>query len=140
MLQVSGTVFIPRSELRYRATRSGGPGGQHVNTSATRVELTFDVAGSPNLSEPERARVREKLAGRIDGDGVLRLTADESRSQHQNKEAVTERFRELLRAALHVPRARKPTRPPRAARELRLQAKKHRSAVKRARGPVSLDE
>jgi ribosome-associated protein len=140
VLEITDAVWIPRTELTYRATRSGGPGGQHVNTSSTRIELTWNVADTPNLDEAQRARVREKLANRIDGDGVLRLAASDSRSQHQNKEAVTERFQELLRQALEVPKARKRTRPSRAAREERLGAKRRQSEKKRMRSDVSFEE
>ena len=140
ILEITEAVWIPRAELTFRATRSGGPGGQHVNTSSTRIELTWDVAGTPNLDEAQRARVRDKLANRIDGEGVLHLAASDSRSQHQNKEAVTERFRELLRQALEVPKARKRTRPSRAAKEQRLSAKRRQSEKKRMRGDVSPEE
>ncbi|MFL5538644.1 MAG: alternative ribosome rescue aminoacyl-tRNA hydrolase ArfB [Longimicrobiaceae bacterium] len=126
-------LWIPRAELTYRATRSGGPGGQHVNTSSTRVELAWDVAGSPSLTDAQRALIREKLANRISGEGVLQLSASEHRSQHQNREAVTERFVELVRQALVVPKKRKKTRPSKAAREARLHAKRHRSELKRHR-------
>jgi ribosome-associated protein len=140
VLEITEAVWIPRAELTFRATRSGGPGGQHVNTSSTRVELTWDVAGTPNLDEAQRARVREKLANRIGGDGVLHLAASDSRSQHQNKEAVTERFQELLRQALEVPKARKRTRPSRASREERLSAKRRQSEKKRMRNDISFEE
>jgi ribosome-associated protein len=133
LLAVSDALWIPRAELTYRATRSGGPGGQHVNTSSTRVELAWDVAGSPSLTDAQRALILEKLANRISGEGVLQLSASEHRSQHQNREAVTERFVELVRQALVVPKKRKKTRPSKAAREARLHAKKHRSEVKRRR-------
>jgi ribosome-associated protein len=136
LIEIAAGVFVPQSELEFRATRSGGPGGQHVNTSSTRVELVWDVASSPQLDDAQRARVMEKLANRISGDGLLRLAEGGSRSQHQNKEAVTARFAELLREALHVPKKRRKTRPPRAAREARLKAKKHRSEVKRLRKSV----
>ena len=132
-LEVDGSLSLPRAELTYRTTRSGGPGGQHVNTSSTRVELAWDVAGSPSLSEEQRTRIREKLANRISGEGVLLLAASEHRSQHQNREAVTERFVELVRQALVVPKARKKTRPSRAAREARLHAKRRRSELTRSR-------
>jgi ribosome-associated protein len=140
VLEVEGDVWIPRAELTYRASRSGGPGGQHVNTSSTRVELSWDVAHTPSLTEEQRARVLGKLANRINSDGVLLLTEGGSRSQHQNRDAVTERFRRLLGQALRVPKPRKKTRPPRASREARLQAKKQRSEVKRLRGPAGLEE
>jgi len=140
LLAVDDSLWVPRAELDFRASRSGGPGGQHVNTSSTRVELTWDVAGSPSLTEAQRARILEKLANRIDGEGVLRLAASEHRSQHQNREAAVRRFVELVRQALHVPKPRKKTRPTRASREVRLRAKKHRSEVKRMRGSVRGDE
>ncbi len=140
LLPITEILVIPRSELTYRATRSGGPGGQHVNTSATKVELTWDAASSPSLNEEQRSRILEKLATRLDGEGVLRLVEGGSRSQHQNREAVTARFQELLRHALHVPKPRKKTRPPRAAREARLQAKRRRSEVKKLRGRVDSTE
>lgn len=133
MLEVNDSVRVPRAELTYRATRSGGPGGQHVNTSSTRVELAWNVGASPSVSDDERARIREKLANRISGEGVLLLAASEHRSQNQNKEAVTERFVALVRQALVVPKARRKTRPSKASREARLHAKKHRSEVKRSR-------
>ena len=133
VLAVNDSVRVPRAELTYRATRSGGPGGQHVNTSSTRVELAWDVDGSPSVSDEERARIREKLSNRISGEGLLLLSASEHRSQNRNKEAVTERFVELVRQALVVQAKRKKTRPSKAAREARLHAKKHRSEVKRRR-------
>jgi ribosome-associated protein len=133
VLEVNDSVRVPRAELTYRATRSGGPGGQHVNTSSTRVELAWNVDASPSVSDEERARIREKLSNRISGEGLLLLSASEHRSQNRNKEAVTERFVELVRQALVVQAKRKKTRPSKAAREARLHAKKHRSEVKRRR-------
>lgn len=135
-LEIRDGLFIPQAELDFRASRSGGPGGQHVNTSSTRVELTWNAAASPSLDDAQRARILEKLANRIDGEGVLHLTEGGSRSQHQNKEAVVERFQALLREALHVPKPRRKTRPPRASREARLKQKKQRSELKRSRKPV----
>ena len=136
VLTVNDGLFIPRSELTYRASRSGGPGGQHVNTSSTRVEVTFDVGRSPSLDEAQRSLILERLANRINSEGELLLVEGGSRSQHQNKEAVTERLVELLREALVVQKPRKKTRPPRAAKEERLETKKRRSEVKRLRGRV----
>ncbi|HET6232490.1 MAG TPA: alternative ribosome rescue aminoacyl-tRNA hydrolase ArfB [Longimicrobiaceae bacterium] len=140
LLAVNDSLWIPRAELDYRATRSGGPGGQHVNTSSTRVELTWDVAASAALDEAQRALLLQKLANRMDAEGVLRLAASEHRSQHQNKEAVTERLAELVRQALHVPKPRRKTRPTRASREERLRSKKMQSEKKRTRGRISGDE
>lgn len=139
-LYVTDELFLPRAELSYRASRAGGPGGQHVNTSSTRVELMWDIAASPTLTEAQRERIQKKLVNRISGEGVLLLAEGGSRSQHQNKEAVTERLQELLREALHVPKPRKKTRPTRASQERRRESKKHRSEVKRMRGPVRSDD
>jgi ribosome-associated protein len=136
LLRIDDTLMVPRAELTYRATRAGGPGGQHVNTSSTRVELSWNVALSQALSDAQRARIMEKLANRIDQEGVLRLTDAGSRSQHQNRERVTARFQELIARALRVPKPRKRTRPPKAAKEERLREKKRRGEVKKLRGPV----
>lgn len=140
VLRVNDELAIPRSEIRYRATRSGGPGGQHVNTSSTRIELEFDVAGSTSLNEAQRARIMERLGTRIDGSGSLRLSSSGSRSQHQNREDVTDRLARLLADALKQRKARKRTKVPRAVKEARLQAKKKRAGVKKNRGPVTSDD
>ena len=138
-LRITDSVTVPRAELDYRASRSGGPGGQHVNTSSTRIELIWSVATTPSLSEEQRARVMEKLANRINAAGELLLAESGSRSQHQNREVVTDRFVEILAGALRVAPPRKRTRPPKAEKERRLQEKKRRSEVKRLRGPVGRD-
>jgi ribosome-associated protein len=137
---VNSEVTIQRSELTYRATRAGGPGGQHVNTSSTKVELSWDVSRSPSITDEQRARIAEKLATRIAEDGVLRLTSAGSRSQHQNKEDVTGRFGKMIAQALHKPKPRRKTKPSRASKEARLKSKKKRSETKSRRGPVSADE
>lgn len=130
---VSAALSVPRAELEFRASRSGGPGGQHVNTSSSRIELVWDVATSPSLDDAQRARLRSRLASRLDSRGRLRLVAQAERSQLRNREAVVTRFVEIVGRALAVPKRRKATRPPRAAKEARLQAKKHRGAIKRER-------
>jgi ribosome-associated protein len=140
LLEIEGHTWIPRAELGFRASRSGGPGGQHVNTSSTQVELTWNVVESPSLNEGQRALILEKLANRIDQGGVLHLSSSGSRSQARNREDVTERFRMLVAEALHVPKPRRKTRTPRAAREARLRAKRLRSEKKRTRGPVTESE
>jgi ribosome-associated protein len=140
VLQINDSLWVPRAELTYRATRSGGPGGQHVNTSSSRVELAWDVGASPSLTDEQRALIQAKLANRINSEGVLLLTGSESRSQHQNREAVTARFVELVAQALVIPKKRKKTKPSRAAKEARLQEKKKRSATKKMRSTVSHDE
>lgn len=139
-LHINDELRIPVSELTWKATRSGGPGGQHVNTSATRVELTWDVAGSPSLDDGQRSRILSRLANRIDGRGILRIVEGGSRSQHQNREAATIRLAELVAGALRVRRRRRKTRPPRAAKEKRLREKRQRSEIKKKRGPVGPDE
>ena len=140
MLIVNDRVHIPTAELTFRATRAGGPGGQHVNTSSTRVELTWNVRTTSALDDAQRARVMEKLANRIDDAGVLRITASSSRSQYRNKQDVSERLAALVADALKIAKPRRKTKMPHAAREARLQSKKRRSEVKRRRGPVSRDE
>jgi ribosome-associated protein len=130
-------VRIPEAELELRASRSGGPGGQHANTSDTKVELRWSVRDTAALTEAQRARVSERLASRLTGDGELLLTASEHRSQHRNREAVLARFRAIVGEALTPPRTRRRTRPTRASKERRLQAKKHRGEVKRLRQPPS---
>ena len=139
-LDVSPELRLPLSELEFRATRSGGPGGQHVNTSSTRVEVWWDVAASPSLSEEQRARLLSRLATRLDQTGRLRLVSSGSRSQLRNREDVTERLRELVAQALVVPRPRRKTKPTRASKVARAEAKRRRSAVKRDRRPPRDDD
>ena len=132
-LHVTDTVTIPMAELQFHFSRSGGPGGQHVNRTATQVELTFDVQRSASLDESQRARVLSKLKSAIDSRGVLHLTSQATRSQSRNRAEVTERFRQLLRQALHVPKPRRPTRPGRAVTERRLQEKRRVGMLKQER-------
>ena len=132
-LEITPELLLPLTELDYRATRSGGPGGQHVNTSSTRIEVWWDVRSSPALSEDQRARLLERLSNRLDGMGRLRVVASESRSQLRNREAATERLRQLVAAALVVRKPRKRTKPSRAAKAARLETKRRRSALKRDR-------
>ena len=140
LIEISAAVRIPRSELAFHATRASGPGGQHVNKTASRIELWWHPASSPSLTDADRARLLERLASRLDGDGWLRIVAAEARSQLRNREAATERFRALLAAALHVPRARRKTAPTRAAKAARLAAKRRRADTKSRRRPVSPDD
>ena len=139
-LVISPDLQLPLTELEFRASRSGGPGGQHVNTSSTRIEVWWDLAGSPSLSEEQRARLLARLASRLDSSGRLRLVASGTRSQLRNREEATERLREVLAAALVVPRKRKPTRPTRAAKAARLESKRRRSATKRDRRPPARED
>lgn len=135
-ISINEQVTIRRGEVRFRFVAGGGPGGQHANRSATQVELLFDVAGSPSLDPAQRERVQAALRGSIDARGTLRLVSQSTRSQYRNREDALGRFRRLLRAALRVPRARRPTRPTPASREARLEAKRRRSAIKARRRPL----
>jgi ribosome-associated protein len=135
-LRVTARVAIPESELVERFSRSSGAGGQHVNTSDTRVELSYDVERSPSLSETLRARALERLAGRL-VDGVLTVTASDRRSQRQNRDLARERLAETLRAAVAPPpKPRRPTKPGKGAVQTRIDAKKQRGRLKRLRGTV----
>ena len=133
VLPITPELRIPLQELDYRATRSGGPGGQHVNTSSTRVEVTWDVAGSQSLTEEQRAQLLLRLAAKLDSTGRLRLVGSGTRSQLRNKQEVTERLQSLVAAALAPRKKRKATKPSRAAKAARLQAKRRRAATKRDR-------
>ena len=124
---MSRTCVIPVDELDWRFTASGGPGGQHANTSNTKVEVRFDIERSPSLGPRQRARLRERL-GR-----VARASASERRSQAQNRELALERLRRRLADALRVEAPRVATRPSRAAKRARLETKRHQSERKRAR-------
>jgi len=133
ILHIRHGTSIPVSEVRFTFTRSGGHGGQNVNKVETRVQLTFDVAGSMSLSEEERATIFRHLGSRIDKEGVLHLVEQQSRSQVKNREAALARFVELVRHALRPRKKRVPTGVPRASREKRLEQKKRRGGVKRDR-------
>lgn len=133
VLEVNEGLAIPRSELEYRASRAGGAGGQHVNTSSTRIELLWNVSRSAALDDERRARVAARLATRIDGEGWLRVVSSARRSQQQNREAAEARLAELVRGALVVQKRRRPTKPTRASKEARIRAKRKRSETKRMR-------
>jgi ribosome-associated protein len=125
---------LPARELHWRFSRSSGPGGQGVNTADSRVELSFDLAGSPSFPPPLRDRAVGRLAGRL-VDGMLTVVASEHRSQLRNREAARERLVEMLRMALAPdPPARRPTRPTKGSQRRRLDQKTRRGAVKRLRG------
>lgn len=132
-IRVNESVVIPRDELTARATRSGGAGGQHVNTSSTRIELLWNVETSRALSDVQRERVLQKLISRLDAEGNVRVVASDRRSQLQNREAAESRLADLVRAALVVPKKRRPTKPSRAAKQARLDEKKRLSDKKRER-------
>jgi ribosome-associated protein len=132
-LPVDANLEIPRSELSFRSSRAGGPGGQHVNTSSTRIELLWNVERSRALSSDQRQRVRDKLSARMDGDGNIRVVASANRSQLRNREDAELRLAALVRSALLVPKRRRKTRPTRGAVEKRLRAKKEHSRRKENR-------
>lgn len=132
-LRVNRTLVIPSSELRERFSTSGGPGGQHANKTATRVELTWNVTESAVLGPRQRAQLLKKLSGRIDSEGDLRVVSDAARSQLRNRAEAERRLRDLVAAALVRERPRRATKPTKAAKERRLQEKKRRSEIKKAR-------
>jgi ribosome-associated protein len=132
-LQVTPRVVVPEAELSWRFSRSSGPGGQSVNTTDSRAELSYDVARSTALPEHLRARALQRLAGRL-VDGVITIAASEQRSQLQNREAAEQRLVALLREAIAPPPPpRRATKPTRASRERRLNVKRQRSELKRGR-------
>jgi ribosome-associated protein len=132
-LRVNGRVSIPRDEVEIRASRAGGPGGQHVNTSSTRVEVRWNLVASRALTDAEKERAKAKLGARLDADGTLRVTASDSRSQRRNRTAAEERLAEMVRRALVVPKPRRRSARPRRADEARLQVKRERADRKRGR-------
>jgi ribosome-associated protein len=131
---VSRSVSVPLSEIEVRVSRSSGPGGQHANVTASRVEAIFDVAGSPSLSEEQRKRVMARVGPR------LTAVAQDTRSQARNRELALERLRSRLASALSIPRTRRATKPTKASRAERLDSKRRRSELKRARRRPGGDE
>src|SRR5437879_5110547 len=129
-------ISIPETELRFTAARSGGPGGQNVNKVSSHVTLMFEVEASTALSDENKRHVREKLAGRINKEGVLQVVSQRTRSQELNRTDVIERFSELMRSALTPQRPRIKTRIPRAAHERRIEEKKKRGLTKQDRKSV----
>jgi ribosome-associated protein len=127
LLHVRPGVTVPLSEIELRTSRSSGPGGQHANVTASRVEASFDVAASATLTPEQRARISAKLGPRVTA------SAQDTRSQHRNRELALERLAERLAHALEVRRPRTRTRPTRASQKRRVESKKRRGEVKRAR-------
>ncbi|HVE90794.1 MAG TPA: alternative ribosome rescue aminoacyl-tRNA hydrolase ArfB [Actinomycetota bacterium] len=133
-VRVNSHLVIPVGELELRFSRSGGPGGQNVNTRSTRVEVVFDVGRSPSLGPRQRARMLERLASKLDSEGRLRVVASEARTQAANREAALGRLGSVLEEALRPdPPPRRPTKPSRSARERRLSDKRARSHIKSER-------
>ncbi len=133
MVRIHQRLSIPESELEFTTSRSSGPGGQHVNTSETRVTLRFDVENSPSLSEGQKRRIRSRLKTRINNEGVLHVSSQKHRSQSANRDATIEKFAELLRGALQRRKKRKKTKPTKASQERRLDEKKRRGRRKKQR-------
>ena len=134
MIRITDKLSIPEDELNFTATRSRGPGGQHVNKTSTRVTLRFDLANSPSLSPEQKELLLERLPTRISKQGVLRVVSQQTRSQAANRKVALERFVELLQQALALRPERKPLKIPSAAKEKRLADKKRRGYLKRKRG------
>ena len=139
LIPITRSIFIDSEELDESFTRSGGPGGQHVNTTDSAVMLRFDVANSPNLPEAVKNRLATLAGSRLTRDGILVLRSEGARSQQVNRQEVRERLVELIREATLVPRKRKPTKPSRAAKAKRVDTKKGRGTVKAGRAKVRID-
>jgi len=133
MIVIDGKVSIPEEEIRFEVSRSGGPGGQHVNTSSTRVALVFDLGASRALDDATKATIAARLSTRISGEGLLRVTVQKHRSQKMNRDEAVERFAALLREALVERKARRKTRPTAGSRARRVDEKKKRGSIKQAR-------
>ena len=133
-MPVNAEVAVPLSEVEIRTSRSSGPGGQHANVTASRVEAVFDIAASTALTEEQKRRLAS-----LHGDRVTAVAQD-TRGQARNRELALERLREKLAAGLAVPRRRRPTKPGKAARERRLEEKRRSSKRKRARRPPTMDD
>src|SRR5215218_7854541 len=131
---INADLAVPLAEVELRTSRSSGPGGQHANVTASRVEAVYDVDESAALNDAQRERLRARYGERVTA------VAQDARSQARNRELALERLREKLAAGLVVPKRRRPTRPSRAARERRLEQKRRAAARKRARRPPPIDE
>lgn len=139
-IPINDQLAIPQREIALRFSRASGPGGQNVNRTSSRVELIFDIARSPSLTEPQRALARHRLAAWLDGEGRLHLLSSETPSQWQNRQQVLARFQSLLARALRPSRRRIATQPTSGSRQRRLEAKRRRSAIKGWRRPVAHDD
>ena len=141
MIRITDQISIPKDELKFTASRSSGPGGQHVNKVSTRVTLRFDVANSPSLTADQKQRIFGHLATRVSKEGVLRVVSQKTRSQAANKETALERFVELLHQALRQTVRRKPTEISPTGKQKRFEGKKKRGRLKRERAwKPSLDD
>lgn len=127
------------NELTFKASRSSGAGGQHVNKVASKIELSFDMTSSQGLTEEEKERLQQKISSRLTKEGILLLSCSESRSQHKNKAIVIERFLELIKENLKVKKPRKKSKPSKGAIEKRLKSKKEKAFKKAHRKPPKID-
>lgn len=133
-IHVNDEIVIPESELHYRFSTSGGPGGQHANRSATRVDMTFDIAESPSIPAPAKSVLVDAL-----GEQVT-VSVDDSRSQWRNRQLAKRRLADKLLEALKTQRVRRPTRPKRSAKRKRVESKRHRSEIKQLRRRPTSDD
>ncbi len=140
MIHVTSTLSIPKRELQFRYSTSGGPGGQHANKVATRVTLLFDIQNSHSLTEAQKNRITNHFPTRINAVGVLRVISSKHRSQRANKESTIERFATLLTEALKYRKKRKKSAVPHKSKLRRLEQKRKRSDLKRQRGRVNLGD
>lgn len=139
-IQIYKNLEIPDYEVWFTASRAGGPGGQHVNKTSSKITLHWSPSDSSVFDEHQKRRIARRLVNRINKDGVLSIDASEHRSQHRNKEIAQERFAQLLRSALRTRKKRKRTRPTRGSIERRLKAKRIRSERKKTRAKVDLSK
>jgi ribosome-associated protein len=136
VLQINSTTFIAESELKFSTSRSSGPGGQHVNKVSTKVTLEFDVFNSPNLTAEQKELLRQRLANRLTKEGVLVVHSQRSRSQLANKNDAKTKFVDIMKKALERKKKRRPPRRSLVSHYARLQAKRYRGEIKKARKKV----
>jgi len=140
MIKITPEISLHEDALRFAAIRAGGPGGQHVNTTNSAVQLKFDAANCPAISTQVFGRLKTHAGQRMSNDGVILIEASDHRSQHRNRDIATERLVGLIRAAAAVPKPRKKTKPSKGAKERRLAGKSRISGLKKTRGRVSSDD
>jgi ribosome-associated protein len=137
MIQITSGIFVSEDELVFRASRSGGPGGQNVNKTSTRVTLLFDVGNCSSFSDVQKERILARLAGRVGKSGVIRVVSQKHRTQRANRNAAVERLQQLLADALRIRAVRKETAIPYAAKDRRLAQKRRRSLLKQQRAKTN---